>query len=430
MQNPNILEIKLKLFQDSFLFSEKRFPSLVAGIGTGKTMMLLLKIWRFCEEYPNSLALIVRKEYTDLHDSTIKDFERYFGVSVDSHKEYHYKNGSAIMFRHGNELNVLKNINLSIVGIEQAEEFETEETFTFLRDRLRRDNAPYRQMCLIANANGHNWIWRMWINNPSSNDFDVQQATTFDNEDNLPKDFMEDLRHMEQDSPNHYKRYVLNDHEETDADDYLFTWLELKEAMELDLPSKKDTRKILGVDIARFGDDETVFTILESRGTYTWEQTHCETHRGKDLMWTVGRIIDIKREMGVDLIVVDDDGLGGGVTDRLRELRVNVVAFKGGEKAKNEDMYYNRRSEAYFELKDMVNKGYLKIINDHKSLDQFLTIRFKYTSRGLKAILSKDDMRKEGIKSPDMADAAMMAASCVKRTMQTREFISSSPKLY
>jgi len=430
MQNPNVLEIKLKSFQDRFLFSEKRFPALVAGIGTGKTMMLLLKVWRFCEEYPNSLALIVRKEYTDLHDSTIKDFERYFGVSVDSHKEYHYKNGSAIMFRHGNELNVLKNINLSIVGIEQAEEFDTEETFTFLRDRLRRNNAPYRQMCLISNANGHNWIWRLWINNPSSDDFDAQQATTFDNEDNLPKDFMDDLRKMEQDSPNHYKRFVLNDHEETDADDYLFTWLELKKAIETEISSSQNSHKILGADIARFGDDETVFTILESRGTYQWEQTLIETHRGKDLMWTVGRIIDMKREFGIDLIAVDDDGLGGGVTDRLRELRVNVAAFKGGEKPKNEEMYYNRRSEAYFGLKDMVSKGYLKLTNNHNIIDQLLTIRFKYNSRGLKAIVSKDDMRKEGIKSPDMADAVMMAASCVGKSIQRREFITSAPKLY
>ena len=181
-------EIKLVPFQDKFLFSQSRFPALCAGIGTGKTYMLLLKIWKFCEDYPNTLALIARKEYTDLRDSTLKDFERYFEVSIDSNKEYAFKNGSKIMFRHAAELNVLKNINLSIAGIEQAEEFENDEQFNFIRDRLRRDNAPLQQLCIVANANGHNWIWRRWINNPQSG-YEISVASTFDNALNLPADF-------------------------------------------------------------------------------------------------------------------------------------------------------------------------------------------------------------------------------------------------
>ena len=134
-------EITLKPFQYDFVFSEERFPALIAGIGTGKTYMLLLKIWNFLSNHPNCLGLICRKEYTDLHDSTMKDFTRYFGVTADSNKEFKFPNGSVLMFRHAAEVEVLKNINLSIFGIEQAEEFETDEQFIFLRDRLRNPNA-------------------------------------------------------------------------------------------------------------------------------------------------------------------------------------------------------------------------------------------------------------------------------------------------
>jgi len=395
-------------------------------------MMLLWKIWNFCEKYPGSLALIVRKEYTDLHDSTLKDFERYFGKKADAHKEYHFPNGSAIMFRHGSELNVLKNINLSIVGIEQAEEFETEETFTFLRDRLRREGAPYRQLCIIANTNGHNWIWRLWKNNNwNTGEYQLDEANTFENEDNLPKDFIEDLKKMAEDSPNHYRQFVMNDWEQTDSDDYLFTWVELREAVEMEYDHEyAANHRILGVDVARFGDDETVFTILERRGINQWEQIFKEKHQEKDLMWTTGRLIDIKREFNVNIVAVDDNGLGGGVTDRLRELGVYVVAFMAQAKPENEELYKNRGTECYFRLQSMIFNGYLKLQNDHNMLDQLLTLRYKYTSRGQKVMISKDDMRKEGIKSPDQAESLMIAASCVNMAMKKKVWQPPKRKVY
>ena len=84
------MQLKLKKYQADFYTSTARYPCLCSGIGTGKTLMLLLKIWDYCLKYPNSLALIVRKEFTDLRDSTLKDFTRYFNVSADANKEYSF----------------------------------------------------------------------------------------------------------------------------------------------------------------------------------------------------------------------------------------------------------------------------------------------------------------------------------------------------
>lgn len=413
------LKIELKSFQDKFLFCQKRFPALIAGIGTGKTFMLLLKIWMYCEQYPNSLALIVRKEFSDLRDSTLKDFTRYFGVVADSNKEYHFKNGSVIMFRHGSEINVLKNINLSIAGIEQAEEFETEEVFNFVRDRLRRDNAPYRQLCMIANANGHNWMWRLWINNPSSEEYKHWIATTFDNEDNLPKDFMNDVKRMEKDAPNHFKQYVLNSFEEVDADDLLFTYQKLLDSTKLEFDYSGQAKRILSVDVARYGEDETVFNIIESKGVINWEQIHLEHWKNKSLMETTGKVIDLQQSFGVDETIIDDDGLGGGVTDRLKELRKRVIPYHGGEKA-SKDVYANKRTEDYFALSQMVEKGYFKMLDDNVQIDQLLTIKFRYNSKGQKILISKEEMRKEGIKSPDRADGLIMGVSRCNKVMAIR----------
>ena len=126
--------------------------------------------------------------------------------------------------------------------MEQAEEFPTDTQFQLLRGRMRRrlevdplfwdrlvdsgvvypflqalHDAPLRQLMVIANACGHNWIWKMFIKSPQEG-FSCIQADSFANKDNLPADFIEDLRRMELDSPAKYKQYVLNDHSEVDLD--------------------------------------------------------------------------------------------------------------------------------------------------------------------------------------------------------------------
>jgi hypothetical protein len=138
-------------------------------------------------------------------------------------------------------------------------------------------------------------------------------------------------------------------------------------------------------------------------------------------MWTVGRFIDLRREYNCAQSICDADGLGGGAIDRLKEVGVNVLEFHGGAKAKNEEYFGNKRSEGFFELKRLIENGYIKLLDSHDQTNELLTIRYKYTSKGQKLIVSKDDMRKEGIKSPDIADALMMAVSVIGKSI-TREF--------
>lgn len=427
----NKTRIKLKPFQDKFLFSRKRFPAILAGIGSGKTYMLLLKAWSFCEKYPNSLGLIVRKEFTDLRDSTIQDFKTYFGVDIDSQeKSFQFPNKSKLIFRHGTvaDINTLKNINLSFAFIEQAEEYETDEVFTFLRDRLRRQNAPYRQLGLIANARGHNWIWDKWIQSAEDiqvideptgqkiyqhGEFLATTANSFVNKDVLPKDFISDLEAMEKDSPNHYKQYVLNSFEDLEEDDLLFTFQELQEAKNVEFFDYSQVKRVMAVDIARYGEDKNVATIIESRGTTRWEQVYIESWHNKDLMHTTGRILDIFRRMKVNYLVVDGDGMGAGVVDRIKEQNFKIKEFRGGVKAKKPEDYKNRRSEGYIQLQDRIRRGLLKLKQHPRQDQDLLSIRYQFNSKGQKEILSKEKMRKNDLKSPDFADALMMAiAEC------------------
>ncbi len=403
------LTFNLLPFQDEFVFSPARFPLFCAGVGTGKSLCGILRMMRLMEESPNNLGLIIRREFTDLQKSTILDFEHYTGISVGSNKEVKLPNNSKILFLHGEELGraVIKNINAGVIFVEQLDEFQTDESFQFLRDRLRRQEAKFRTLFATANPAGHNYMWKLWKNKPLSKDYHLIEATTFDNANNLPADYIEDLKHMSEEAPNHYKRYVLNDWSEQAGDDFLFTWELLNMSRNLQFPNQSH-KTIIGTDVARFGDDKTTFASLRDTGHDRWEQFRTEAYEKKDTRWTFGHYVDLRRKLEAHFGVIDDDGIGGGVVDSCKEIGLDVVAFHAQEKPKDEEAYENARAEGYFMLKEMMEAQLLKIYDDEELIDELLTIRFKYKN-GKRAIVSKDEMRKEGIKSPNKADALMMA---------------------
>lgn len=167
------------------------------------------------EKYPNNLGLIVRKEFTDLRDSTIKDFEDLTGYKVGSDKDVRLPNGSRIMFRHGSELNTLQNINLGACGIEQGDEFDDDSQWFMLFGRMRRKNCGKPSLFLIANANGDDWVNKLWGSKDHPEikpapGYELYEATTFDNSDILPESFMVNLQTLKLQKPSVYEQYVMN----------------------------------------------------------------------------------------------------------------------------------------------------------------------------------------------------------------------------
>jgi hypothetical protein len=77
------------------------------------------------------------------------------------------------------------------------------------------------------------------------------------------------------------------------------------------------------------------------------------------------------------------------------------------------DDFINLRTEGYLLIKDMVQRLWLKI-NTDAIIHQLLTIRYRFDSKGKKCLQTKEQMKKDGIKSPDDADALMMACTQIK----------------
>ena len=137
------IEITPKQFQDDFFRAVNRYPSMIAGWGSGKTMWALMKGLQLSKEYKNNLGVIVRSEGTKLRDSTMKDFTKWTNMRVpQGTNEAKFANGSSVLFRNAKDLSGLQNVNLGWFYIEQAEEFPTDTQFQLLRGRLRRVLTP------------------------------------------------------------------------------------------------------------------------------------------------------------------------------------------------------------------------------------------------------------------------------------------------
>lgn len=397
-------EILLNPYQDRFIFTKARFPALVAAIGTGKTMALILRAMREMEDFSNNLGVIVRKEFTDLRDSTIRDFEDYTGLKVGSNKNVILPNKSILMFRHGAEINVLKNLNLGFAGIEQAEEFETDNEHTFLRDRMRRKNSR-RCLGIIANTNGHNWIHKKWkVNAQRDPEFDLSEATTYDNARNLPADYIADLEKMKVTHPEHYRRLVMNSWDDVDTVDVIIKPEFVRQAVNANLKVGRYKRRVVVCDPARYGDDETVIYALD-----TGKVIETEIYRQKSTMETAGYIIKVAEKQGIQEQAVDTCGLGAGIADRLLELNRQVIQINSAEKSNFENKYRNLRAEMWTRAAELFEAGDVSIPEDEELIEQLSAVRYKtIESNGRLQVEGKEDVKKRLGRSPDRADCLVM----------------------
>jgi hypothetical protein len=159
--------------------------------------------------------------------------------------------------------------------------------------------------------------------------------------------------------------------------------------------------------VARYVGDDTVLGLLVGG-----EYRELEIVNGNSLMQTTGAIIRAIAEHHPSRVVVDDDGVGGGVVDRLREQGHDVIAFRGGEAAVDKENYFNRRTEAHYTLANALRDGDIAIraIGDGGELVAQLTaVTGRTNSKGQLQLESKDDMKKRGVESPDRGDTMAMA---------------------
>jgi phage terminase large subunit len=156
----------------------------------------------------------------------------------------------------------------------------------------------------------------------------------------------------------------------------------------------------IGADIARYGTDKTVF--VARRGNTVVE---IKKHSMKDTMETVGMLFEFMRRHGFPTTRIDEIGVGAGVLDRLREMKGAIIeGINVGASAHDTDQFRNKRAELYWKLREKFMENQIAIPDDPELMSQLARIKYKFSSTGVQ-MESKDEMRKRGLASPDVADA-------------------------
>ena len=156
--------------------------------------------------------------------------------------------------------------------------------------------------------------------------------------------------------------------------------------------------RVIGVDPARFGDDKSV--ILKRQGRMCFQPAE---HYKIDNMALAALVAEEIRTWHPDAVFVDE-GNGGGVIDRLRQLGHDVIGVHFGGKA-SRPRYVNKRTEMWFEMRDWLTSG--GAIPPHMKLKQDLASpTYKFTAgQDIYTLESKDDIKKRIKRSPDLGDA-------------------------
>lgn len=179
------------------------------------------------------------------------------------------------------------------------------------------------------------------------------------------------------------------------------------EALRREICEDADEALIIGVDVARFGDDRSV--IYPRRGRDARSRPPLVL-RGVDTMTLSGKITEMAAQYRADAIFVDEGGVGGGVVDRLRQLGVpHVIGINfagrpdGWAPEGTGPLYANKRAEIWGRMKDWLKAG--TIVDDPTLAQDLIGVEYGYDARNAIQLERKDDMKKRGLASPDLGDA-------------------------
>lgn len=160
---------------------------------------------------------------------------------------------------------------------------------------------------------------------------------------------------------------------------------------------------VIGVDVARFGDDASVIYIRQGRDG----RSHgYKMYRELDSIQLAGHVAEYINQLKPKKVFVDGTGgYGSGVVDQLINNGYGRVVedIQFGSKAIEADIYYNKRVEMYGNMKNWFETGIIP--NDQALIDDLCGVQYGFAKENKIQLEKKEDMKKRGLASPDVADA-------------------------
>jgi len=390
--------------------------------GAGKSWLGCLWITMLCLKYKGIRCLIGRTVLTQLKMTTLNTlFETLQSMNLKSGEHYTYNGQSnVITFQNGSEI-ILKDLQYqpsdpnfdSLGGLELTAVFVDEASqisqlsYQILKSRIRFKLNEYKlQPKILMTCNpGQVWLKKVfylpYIQDSLPENMKFVPALPMDNP-HLPASYIEMLKTL---PSAQRKRLLEGDWNYMDESDNLFDFDSISNSVFSNVPQGTD-KKYISVDVARFGTDRSVaivwsgLVVLEVL-VYTKLSTVELSSEIKELIAKYG--------VHPNNVIVDSDGVGGGVADQIKGTN-----FVNNSRALHEQNFSNLKSQCYVKLSELFKEGKISLnILDPTVVDELtqelLAIKLKDMDKDNKVqVQSKDEMKKILGKSPDLSDALMM----------------------
>jgi len=362
-------------------------------------------------EYPGNRGLVCRWELPSLKRTTLTTLFEFLPDELIKHHNrqdgiIELLNGSSILYMglkpssEHSALERLKSLELGWFFIDEATEVE-KRYFDVLTTRLslRLPNGTFpRYRGLLASNPEPGWVRETFIDQ-ALEDHAFIPALPTDNP-HLSPDYIVNLTKTLPEPL--VKKYLEGDWDVLEGENYLFPYAWIKAANEREGPQSDMCEA--GVDVARFGGDFNVVAIRRGGMVTIPYVTHFQ-----DTMQTAGEVAQVLDNEKPSLVKVDSVGVGAGVCDRLREQGYKVSEVVGGGKPYDSERFYNVRAENHWVFRERLEHGMVGLPNDPELTAQLAGIKFTVSSDRRIKVESKEDMKKRGLRSPDKADAVIMA---------------------
>lgn len=180
------------------------------------------------------------------------------------------------------------------------------------------------------------------------------------------------------------------------------------------LDIEEDGAIIAGLDVADDGNDKNALAIRKGN-----KLLHIEEWSGIDVGQTTMKALEICEKLNVEIMNYDSIGVGAGVKSTINmikpKIKCNAISVaesptngKYGEK-ENKDTFINLRAELWWKMRDRFKNKEISLLDDNELISELSQPLYFFNEKGKIQIESKKDMRKRGIKSPNKADALLLA---------------------
>jgi len=405
-----------------YLFDDETSEVLFGGgAGGGKSYIGCAWIIYSCIKYKGIRCLIGRSKLDTLKKTTLATFWQCCGEwGLKANKDYTF-NGSTnvITFYNGSEVilkdlfsypsdpnfDSLGSLELTMAFIDECNQV-TQKAKAILSSRIRYklDELNLIPKLFMSCNPAKNWVYNEFYlpykKDLLPNHRKFIQALASDNI-HISKHYEEQLLKLDEISK---QRLLYGNWEYDDSEDKLIEYNAILNMY--DNTTVENGSKYISADIARFGKDKTVIIY--------WNGLRAEKIKVLDtntITEAANEIRELQRAEGVSLsnIIVDDDGVGGGVRDILR-----CKGFVNNGKAINNENYQNLKTQCYYKLAEYINAGKIYLQTNNTQIKDFLTKELEQVRRDKidkdtkLAIVPKEKIKQMIGRSPDYSDALMM----------------------